>query len=235
MFPGMGPTSCKRSLDLAAAREFADTSTSSLVFVHDPTDSGGDENVIPIGKQTLRPSHIFYTPCSGIWQSVWVEAAPIEYIARLDVDANMDGQVNITVHSASGTPTPVQVSIEGIDMSHDGTSDVPFQFSVPSPKLWSPASPTLYNLTVKLGEDEVSSYTGFRTIAKGEVDGIVRPLLNGEFIFQFGTLDQGFWPDGIYTPPSREAMVYDLQVLKQLGFNMVRKHVGLAYRIITQS
>lgn len=76
-----------------------------------------------------------------------------------------------------------------------------------------------------MGSDVVSSYTGFRTISKGTVDGIVRPLLNGKFIFQFGTLDQGFWPDGIYTPPNREAMVYDLHVLKNLGFNMLRKHV----------
>lgn len=77
-----------------------------------------------------------------------------------------------------------------------------------------------------MGNDEIASYTGFRTISKGEVDGIVRPLLNGEFIFQFGTLDQGFWPDGLYTPPNREAMVFDLQTLKSLGFNMLRKHVG---------
>ncbi len=115
---------------------------------------------------------------------------------------------------------------EGSVESYNGTSDAPFQFTVDSPKLWSPDVPTLYNLTVKLGDDEVRSYTGFRTISKGEVDGVVRPLLNGEFIFQFGTLDQGFWPDGIYTPPNREAMVYDLEVLKKLGFNMVRKHVS---------
>lgn len=78
-----------------------------------------------------------------------------------------------------------------------------------------------------MGADHVRSYTGFRTISKGTVDGIVRPLVNGQFTFMFGTLDQGYWPDGIYTPPNREAMVYDLRVLKKLGFNMVRKHVSL--------
>lgn len=78
-----------------------------------------------------------------------------------------------------------------------------------------------------MGKDVVQSYTGFRTISKGTVDGVVRPLLNGEFIFMFGTLDQGFWPDGIYTPPTKEAMVYDLQMLKSLGFNMIRKHVSV--------
>ena len=140
------------------------------------------------------------------------------------------GIVNVTVHSSSQTPVPVQVVVydtgtNNIIASHNSTSDVPFLFTVQSPKLWSPDSPALYNLTVRMGSDEVDSYTGFRTISKGTVDGVVRPLLNGEFIFMFGTLDQGFWPDGIYTPPSREAMVYDLQVLKNLGFNMLRKHV----------
>jgi hypothetical protein len=77
-----------------------------------------------------------------------------------------------------------------------------------------------------LGSDEIQSYAGFRTFSKGIVDGVVRPLLNGEFVFLFGTLDQGYWPDGIYTPPNREAMVYDLEMLKSLGFNMLRKHVG---------
>lgn len=77
-----------------------------------------------------------------------------------------------------------------------------------------------------MGADHIRSYTGFRTISQGKVDGVVRPLVNGEFTFFFGTLDQGFWPDGIYVPPNREAMVYDLHVLKELGFNMVRKHVS---------
>lgn len=109
------------------------------------------------------------------------------------------------------------------------------QFDVDSPKLWSPDSPNLYNITVNMDGDEIKSYTGFRTIAKGDVDGVERPVLNGEFIFQFGTLDQGFWPDGIYTPPNREAMTYDLKVLKKLGFNMVRKHVSLEFSSLLQS
>lgn len=82
-------------------------------------------------------------------------------------------------------------------------------------------------MSVSFGSDTVTSYTGFRSISKEEVNGVVRPLLNGEPLFMFGTLDQGFWPDGIYTPPNREAMVYDLEVLKSLGFNMLRKHVSL--------
>ncbi|RDW57760.1 putative hydrolase [Coleophoma crateriformis] len=205
-----------------------------------PLHSYNGDFVIPIGKQTLRPSHIFYTPCSGIWQSVWVEAAPSNYITELDIDANMYGEVNVTVHSSTGSKSPVQVVVYKTGSnkklaSYNGTSDSPFQFKVSSPKLWSPDSPTLYKIAVTLGTDKVLSYTGFRTISKGTVDGVVRPLLNGEFIFLFGTLDQGFWPDGIYTPPNREAMVYDLKMLKSLGFNMLRKHIKVENALFYQA
>lgn len=132
--------------------------------------------------------------------------------------------------SVKNSSTPVEVTIyepesDKVKAFAKGTSNTAFQFEVDDVELWSPDSPTLYNITVKLGGDTIQSYTGFRTISRGEVDGVQRPLLNGEFVFQFGTLDQGFWPDGIYTPPSKEAMVYDLQVLKRIGYNMVRKHV----------
>lgn len=106
-----------------------------------------------------------------------------------------------------------------------GTANSAFQFTVDSPDLWSPSSPTLYNITVKVGSDTIQSYTGFRTVSRGIIDGIERPLLNGEFVFWFGTLDQGFWPDGIYTPPSLEAMKFDIEALKAVGYNMLRKHV----------
>ena len=98
-----------------------------------------------------------------------------------------------------------------------GISDEEFTFKVNSPKLC--------NLSISTGDDEVSSYIGFRTISSGKVNGVQRPLLNGEFVFLLGTLDQGFWPDGLYLAPNREAMVYDLKMLKSLGFNMLRKHV----------
>ena len=136
----------------------------------------------------------------------------------------------MTVHtSSSNVTTSVQVFVydgDNVIATHSGPTNQPFQFTVNSPKLWFPDSPYLYNVTVILGKDQVQSYTGFRTISKGIVDGVVRPLLNGKFIFMFGTLDQGFWPDGIYTAPTKEAMVYDLELLKKLGFNMVRKHVS---------
>ena len=125
--------------------------------------------------------------------------------------------VDVIVYE-KGSSTDVKASAKG-------TSDAPFQFDVSSPDLWSPQSPTLYNVSVRLGNDSISSYTGFRTFSRGVVDGIQRPLLNGAFVFMFGTLDQGFWPDGIYTPPTHAAMVSDLQLLKAAGFNMLRKHV----------
>ncbi|GJC83132.1 beta-glucuronidase [Colletotrichum liriopes] len=200
-----------------------------LVFVFDPTDQEG--YVVPIGKQTRTPSHIFYRSCSGIWQTVWLESAPQNHITQLDLSADHKGIVNVLVHSSLSPPSQVQVAVidkDGRTVGQStGNSDTAFNFTVSNPNVWSPSSPNLYNITVRMGSDNVSSYTGFRTISTGVVDGIKRPLLNGEFIFMFGTLDQGYWPDGLHTPPSVEAMTYDLKVLKNLGMNMVRKHLGL--------
>ncbi|KAK4989969.1 hypothetical protein LTR50_002880 [Elasticomyces elasticus] len=209
-----------------------------LVFVHDPTDE--DPYVIPVGKQTLHPSHIFYTPCSGIWQSVWIESAPSNYITELYVSAGMDGTVNATVSTSSSNGSTVSISImdrssKNTIATHSGISGSSFAFTVSSPKLWSPSSANLYDMVVTVDRDTVYSYTGFRTISRGVVNGIERPLLNGEFLFQFGTLDQGFWPDGIYVPPNKEAMVYDLQTLKNLGFNMLRKHIKVETALYYQA
>ncbi|KAI0376904.1 glycoside hydrolase family 2 protein [Hypomontagnella monticulosa] len=207
------------------------------VFVFDPTDMQGYMH--PVGKQTRTPSHIFYTPCTGIWQTVWLESVPEVYINQLDIIADMSGHVNVTVGTPCGGSDSVSVSVvdsRGREIaSGKGTANKPFDFVVRSPKLWSPDSPNLYNLTVKMGDDVVNSYTGFRTLSVGEIDGVKRPLINGEFIFQFGTLDQGFWPDGIYTPPNREAMIYDLQVLKDLGLNMLRKHIKVENALFYQA
>ncbi|KAK0662848.1 hypothetical protein DIS24_g1767 [Lasiodiplodia hormozganensis] len=197
-----------------------------LVYVFDPTDSPG--YVIPRGKQTRSPSHIFYRPCSGIWQTVWLEPVPAQHITRLDVAAGADGGVNVTVFGSTNQSVSVDFSITEnghVVAQETGQCGSSFSLKVDSPKLWSPDSPSLYNITVRLGDDEVSSYTGFRTITTGVIDGVRRPLLNGEFIFEFGTLDQGYWPDGIYTPPTLEAMEFDLHILKDLGMNMVRKHI----------
>jgi beta-galactosidase/beta-glucuronidase len=221
-----------------------------LIFVHDPTDTG--EYVIPIGKQVTQPSHIFYTPCSGIWQSVWIEAAPSNYISQLNVAADMHGNLNVTVHSAHTSSASATIALYERQSTggyhghsndrgrrpiatHRGSVNKPFLFSVSNPKLWSPESPDLYDIAVTFGTDKISSYTGFRSLEKGAVNGVTRALLNGEPIFQFGTLDQGYWPDGIYTPPNRDAMVYDLQVLKKLGFNMLRKHIKVENALFYQA
>lgn len=198
------------------------------VFVFDPTDLPG--YVIPIGKQTKNPEHIFYRPCSGIWQTVWLESVPSNSITQLDIKAAADGSVTAKVYATNNGTGAVDIQVLGEDGSVIGTgsgsSGAEFTFTVSGVSAWTPDSPTLYNLTVTMGDDTVSSYTGFRTVSRGEVGGVERPLLNGEWVFQFATLDQGFWPDGLYTPPTYEAMVYDLQELKKLGFNTVRKHVS---------
>lgn len=144
--------------------------------------------------------------------------------------------VNVTVHSASGGQGNSSAGEFEITLHSEGTESVvlrgtgqvntPTLLQVDSPKVWSPGSPNLYNVTVKLGSDTVHSYLGFRTVSKGLISGIPRPLLNGEFVFQFGPLDQGYWPDGLHSPPSYEAMLYDLKATKEVGFNMVRKHVS---------
>ncbi|KOS18056.1 Beta-galactosidase [Escovopsis weberi] len=212
------------TLDVTDVVNFGEKN-SLAVFVRDPTDL----DVIPVGKQTRNPSHIFYRSCTGIWQTVWLESAPADRITQLDVAAGMDGTVTVTAHSSGKEDATVQVSVIGHDgieiASGTGVADQEFSFEVKNPDLWSPNSPTLYNLTVTMGDDAVSSYTGFRTVSRGIVNGIQRPLLNGDFVFMFGPLDQGYWPDGLYLPPNEEAMIYDLKVLKDLHFNMVRKHI----------
>lgn len=138
--------------------------------------------------------------------------------------------MKFTVHSSEKNGADVEFNL--IDKNgksvatKSGKADEEVKFRIGSPKLWSPDSPYLYNITVTMGDDEIDSYTGFRTMSTGMVDGVKRPLINGNFVFLMGTLDQGYWPDGLYLPPNREAMIYDLKVLKDLGFNMVRKHVS---------
>lgn len=183
---------------------------------------------------------------------MWIESAPANHITEIQLSAGADGSgrcpldeyviadtdrsctVNATVYTSNNGTADVEIKIlnpDGSELaSHSGSSNTALTFQADGPELWSPDSPTLYNVTVTLGDDVVSSYTAFRTISRGEVDGIQRPLLNGEFVFQFGTLDQGYWPDGLYTPPNREAMEYDLKMLKDLGFNMLRKHVSQTKR-----
>jgi len=204
-----------------------------VVKVWDPTN---DENAPqPRGKQVMHPGGIFYTAVTGIWQTVWLEPVPQTHIESLKIVPDVNNrQVIVTVNAknAENCEAVVTAKFDNISSSAFGPAGKPIRVENVSAKLWTPDSPNLYDLEVKLIDknkkpiDTVSSYFGMRksTIAKDEA-GIMRMMLNGKFVFQLGPLDQGWWPDGLYTAPSDEALRYDLEVLKKLGFNMLRKHV----------
>ncbi len=202
------------------------------VKVWDPSDEGPQ----PRGKQINEPRGIWYTPVTGIWQTVWLEPVSKKHIVdikttpdidkkRVDILANIEGAVY-------GDLVEVTVKDEGkVIASERAVVGQPVTITLQNPKLWSPESPFLYDIKISLineGKvaDQVDSYFAMRKIAtKRDDKGIVRLELNNKPYFQFGTLDQGWWPDGLYTAPSDEALVYDIKKTMDLGFNMIRKHV----------
>jgi beta-galactosidase/beta-glucuronidase len=218
------------SLDITDALKPAEEQE-LVVAVWDPTDAGPQ----PRGKQVRNPHAIWYTPTTGIWQTPWLEPVASSGIESLKIVPDIDaGALKVTAQLFS----PGDTSIEATAL--DGRRRVGFasgragselSLHLPNAKLWSPDSPFLYNLTVRVlagnkAVDEVKSYFGMRKIALGKDEkGINRLFLNNKPLFQFGPLDQGFWPDGLYTAPSDEALRYDIEVTKELGFNMARKHV----------
>nr|WP_151481308.1 PA14 domain-containing protein [Streptomyces albicerus] len=198
-----------------------------IVGVHDPTDSATGENP-PLGKQRLDPSGIWYTPSSGIWQTVWMEPVAADHVdsLKLTPDAGAD---TLTVE-----PQGVRTGLAVTAIAYDGKRRVataagrtgsPLTLKIPDAHLWSPDDPFLYDLKVTVGTDRVSSYFGMRSIAVEKVNGTPRTVLNGEPVFMMATLDQGFWPDGLHTAPSDQALAYDLKMHKAMGFNSVRKHI----------
>jgi beta-galactosidase/beta-glucuronidase len=203
-----------------------------LVSVWDPTDAGTQ----PRGKQVRKPGGIWYTPTSGIWQTVWLEPVNAAHFITLKITPDVDHN---SVIVRSTTPTLVSgYSVElsarsGITevASASGTPGAELRLQLDRPKLWSPERPYLYKLVarLKLGGktlDKVESYFGMRKIALGKDEhGFTRLMLNNQPYFQFGPLDQGFWPDGLYTAPTDEALRYDIETTKKLGFNLARKHV----------
>ncbi len=240
--------------------------------VWDPGDTLGQ----PRGKQTLRPHAIWYTPVSGIWQTVWLEPVPQTFIRRLKLtpdlpagalhlSAEIDGDpAGLTLEAtalwegrpvASGamhlgeagetgathltvSPAPVDGSPVSLPLSTHvergpggGASHLSLPLAIPDPHCWTPDTPYLYDLRLRLlraGQeiDVVESYFGMRRFSLGsDAQGRPRLCLNGRPLFQYGPLDQGYWPDGLYTPPCEEAMLFDLEYCKRLGFNMLRKHV----------
>jgi len=208
-----------------------------LVAVWDPTDSGTQ----PRGKQVLKPGGIFYTPSTGIWGTVWLEPVSATFIQDLKIVADADEGSLILSAFTSEASTRDRIDVKVLD-GEDMVAQASFtvmasgKLTLANPKLWSPSSPHLYDVEVTLQRngkimDQIRSYAGLRKITVGaDVNGVTRLLLNNEFVFQKGPLDQGFWPDGLYTPPCEEAMVYDLRVLKAMGFNMLRKHVKVESR-----
>ena len=196
-----------------------------VVGVFDPTDNNDMR-----GKQTTSPGGIFYTATSGIWQTVWLEPVAAPHITRLDLTPDVSGKrLRVTVQGEGLGGQTVEALVAG-GAAATGTVGTEFTIPMPNARLWSPDDPFLYDLKVRLRSgngvvDEVGSYFGMRSISVGTVGGVPRPLLNGKFVFQTGTLDQGFWPDGLYTAPTDEALKSDLVAHKDLGFNMVRKHI----------
>lgn len=202
-----------------------------VVSVWDPSDDGPQ----PRGKQVNEPKSIWYTPVTGIWQTVWLEPVSASYIESLWNTPNVDAQtLNVQVKTQN-----LQESDEIVVTAWDGEQKVAEQkvtgpetvLSLPGAKLWTPDDPFLYDLTVQIMRgrrvvDEVKGYFGMRKISvePGD-DGIKRMMLNNEFVFQYGPLDQGWWPDGLYTAPTDEALKFDIEKTKAMGFNMIRKHV----------
>lgn len=216
------------SFDITAALRSGENEI--IVGVSSPVDG----STYPVGKQRRDPSGIFYTAASGIWQTVWLEPVNPAHVTRLDTTPNLpESALDIVVRAAGatgGTQARVEVLTGGAVVgSATGPVDARIRVPVPNAQLWSPDDPFLYDLRVTLtgagGGDVVGGYFGMRSLGKGVVGGVTRPLLNGRFVFQLGTLDQGYWPDGGYTAPTDAALRFDLERQKALGFNMVRKHI----------
>jgi len=204
-----------------------------IVRALNPADKGTQ----PRGKQVKKPSGIFYTPSTGIWQTVWLEPVGQTHIEGLTIVPDVDhGTIRVMV-ATRGTRPRDRVRVDILDgdktlMTGLDVSGQPMELRIPNAKFWSPESPFLYQfkaLIARDGEPVLDPVTGYFALRKIEVGkdehGTTRILLNGKAYFQVGPLDQGFWPDGIYTAPTDEALKYDIEMTKKLGFNMIRKHV----------
>ncbi|MFE1288190.1 LamG-like jellyroll fold domain-containing protein [Streptomyces sp. NPDC058751] len=197
------------------------------------TDTGGADQ--PTGKQSTNPGGIFYTQTSGIWQTVWMEPVAPASIENVVTTPDIDtGTLAVTV-DAQGASSSARVQAVARDAHGkvvgrvSGAADEKLSLPVAKQHLWSPDDPYLYDLDVTLTDgrssDRVRSYFGMREIGIEKVGGFDKLVLNGKPVFSLATLDQGFWPDGLYTAPSDDALAFDLEAHKKLGFNAVRKHI----------
>ncbi|WP_380869591.1 glycoside hydrolase family 2 protein [Sphingobacterium corticis] len=194
-----------------------------VVGAHDANDGK-----VPCGKNGDKGD---YTFSSGIWQTVWMEPVEREYISKLKLIPDLESNRLQVTASAIRKGLKVKVMTKEGAVNASGISDEPLYINIENPHLWTPDDPFLYDLNVQLLDDrgkvidDVNSYFAMRSVKIEKVDGINRTLLNGKFEFQLGLLDQGYWPDGIFTAPTDEALLYDLELAKQTGFNVVRKHI----------
>jgi beta-galactosidase/beta-glucuronidase len=202
------------------------------VRVWDPSDAGPQ----PRGKQVQDPKGIWYTPVTGIWQTVWLETVPIQHITAVTSRTDWEKKDLIFTPEIQSNrqDLTVQISVtdpQGFSETKSAKLGEPIQIHLPNPKPWSPGTAFLYPVSIKLYQgknllDEAQSYAAFRDIRMAkDANGHQRMLLNGEEVFHYGPLDQGWWPDGLYTAPTDEALLFDIQKTREMGFNMIRKHV----------
>jgi beta-galactosidase/beta-glucuronidase len=219
------------SIDITAALNKG-SKQDIAVCVWDPSDDG----LQPRGKQVKNPHGIWYTPVTGIWQTVWAETVAATYIVSTkqtpDVDHNAV-RVSAVVENMQPGDQLLITALDGETKVAEQTvtDNNEVALAIDHPKLWSPSLPFLYNLkftVLRKGKvvDEAKSYFGMRKISmKTDAYGVQRMMLNDQFVFQYGPLDQGWWPDGLYTAPTDEALMFDVEKTKAMGFNMIRKHV----------
>lgn len=201
------------------------------IRVWDPTDAGPQ----PHGKQVVKPEGIWYTPVTGIWQTVWIEMVPETYIVSTTQTPDLDSKslhVNATIENLqSGDAVNFSAWKDGEKIAEQNGSSNTVTLSIPGAQEWSPSNPFLYDLKITVMRkgkvvDEVKSYFAMRKVSIApDQSGIQKMLLNNKFLFQFGPLDQGWWPDGLYTAPTDDALKFDIVKTKEMGFNMIRKHI----------
>jgi hypothetical protein len=201
-----------------------------IIGAYSPEDNGGE----PRGKQTLYPGGIMYTSSSGIWQPAWLEPVDASGIQNLQIVPDVDNsrlRLTVNCYATSGVTVNVMITSNGVPVSSTaGNPQMEIDVPVPNANLWSPENPFLYGLQIwtlhgGVTNDAVTSYFGMRKISVVMTNGVPQIYLNNQPYFEMGPLDQGFWPDGIYTAATDAALEYDLQMEKALGFNMVRKHI----------
>ena len=195
----------------------------------------------PVGKQNSTNKQIWYTPISGIWQTVWLEPVDKYYIEKINLNNDFDNKeikINFNINSKMKLPINLILKYKNIIIGeYKGNSNEEITIKIKEKDFhpWSPSNPNLYVINAQLYSknnnyiyDSIKSYITIRKIeSKKDSNGYLRIFLNNKPLFNMGTLDQGYWPDGLYTPPSEEAMIYDIKKLKELGFNTIRKHVKI--------